>query len=94
MRFTMATLARLNATIPQPLSDFADIRVESGNFGNKSEYIRHLIRQDLEAAKVQETQLLNKMIRDGIDSGISPKTPEEILAGANEVIEKARSRKS
>ncbi len=94
MSTAMASLARLNATIPQPLSDFADVRVESGNFGNKSEYIRHLIRQDLEAAKRQEIQLLNKMIKDGTESGIIPKTPEYIFSGEKEVIKKAQSRKS
>ena len=64
----MASLARLNETIPQPLSDFANVRVESGNFGNKSEYIRFLIRQDIAAAKGQEIQILNTTIHDGIDS--------------------------
>lgn len=74
----MTTLARLNATIPVPLNEFAEKRVVSGNFSNKSEYIRHLIRQDLEVQKKDEIQLLNKMLKDGEDSGVSPKSPEDL----------------
>ena len=88
-REIMTTLARLNATIPVPLNEFAEKRVVSGSFTNKSEYIRHLIRQDLEAAKKDEIQLLNKMLQDGIDSGVSPKTPEEIKEDMEETIKMA-----
>lgn len=89
MSETMTTLARLNATIPMPLNEFAEKRVVSGSFTNKSEYIRHLIRQDLEAAKKDEIQLLNKMLQDGEDSGVSPKTPEEIQVDMEETIKMA-----
>ena len=89
----MTTLARLNATIPVPLNEFAKKRVVSGNFSNKSEYIRHLIRQDLEATKKDEIQLLNKMLKDGEDSGVSPKSPEDLAQSAQAAIKKAASKK-
>ena len=89
----MTTLARLNATIPVPLNKFAEKRVVSGSFTNKSEYIRHLIRQDMEAVKKDEIQLLNKMLKDGEDSGVSPKSPEELMESARSAIKKAASKK-
>ena len=89
----MTTLARLNATIPVPLNEFAEKRVVSGSFTNKSEYIRHLIRQDLEAAKKEEIQLLNKILKDGEDSGVSPKSPEELAESAQAAMRKAASKK-
>ena len=89
----MTTLARLNATIPVPLNEFAKKRVVSGNFSNKSEYIRHLIRQDLEATKKDEIQLLNKMLKDGEESGVSPKSPEDLAQSAQAAIKKAASKK-
>lgn len=92
MREIMTTLARLNATIPVPLNEFAELRVESGNFGTKSEYIRYLIRQDLESTKEHDIQLLNKMLQDGIDSGVSSKTSEELAQGARSAIKKAVSK--
>ena len=88
----MTTLARLNATTPAPLNKSADMRVESSNFGTKNEYIRHLIRQDLETTKKHDIQLLNKMLQDGMDSGVSAKTPEEIAQSARSAIEKAVSK--
>jgi antitoxin ParD1/3/4 len=92
-REIMTILARLNATIPVPLNEFAKKRVVSGNFSNKSEYIRHLIRQDLEAEKKDDIQLLNKMLKDGEDSGVSPKSPEDLEQSAQAAIKKATSKK-
>lgn len=89
----MTTLARLNATIPVPLNEFAEKRVVSGNFSNKSEYIRHLIRQDMESEKKDGIQLINKMLKDGEDSGVSPKSPEDLAQSAQAAIKKAASRK-
>jgi len=90
----MTTLARLNATIPKPLDQFADVRVESGDFGNKSEYIRHLIREDREKCREQEVILVNKLIQAGRDSGTSEKTPDQLLAGAHAAIQKATTQKA
>ena len=88
----MTTLARLNATIPAPLNEFLPGRPPRRDFGTKSEYIRHLIRQDLETMKKHDIQLLNKMLQDGMDSGVSAKTPEEIAQSARSAIEKAVSK--
>lgn len=93
METVMATLARLNATIPTPLDQYADVRVETGDFGNKSEYIRHLIREDRERHLQSEVTLINQMIQAGRDSGTSDKTPAEILTGAKTAISKAQQAK-
>jgi Arc/MetJ-type ribon-helix-helix transcriptional regulator len=63
METVMAALARLNATIPTLLDQYADVRVETGDFGNKSEYIRHLIREDRERHLQSEVTLINQMIQ-------------------------------
>jgi len=38
--------ARLNVPIPEQLDDFVGELIASGLYANKSEYIRHLIRED------------------------------------------------
>ena len=89
----LATLARLNATIPKPLDKFANVCVETGDFGSKSEYIRHLIREDREKCRESEVTLFNKLIQAGRESGTSGKTPDELLAAAYFAIEKATPQK-
>lgn len=39
-------MARLTTSIPEPMSDDVQGRVESGQFGNTSEYFRDLVRRE------------------------------------------------
>jgi putative addiction module CopG family antidote len=85
----MKTLTRINATIPQSLADFADFRIESGGFGNKSEYIRYLIRKDQESSRLDEIDYINRKLKDSIASGLSHKTPDQVRSDAQAVIRHA-----
>ncbi len=52
-------MATMNISLPEKLKDFVDAEVESRGFGNVSEYMRQLIRNEKEHAEsVLELQAL------------------------------------
>lgn len=63
-----------------PLDQFAELRVKTGEFGNKSEYIRHLIRQDKEQITQNQIDYLNRVLQESEESGLSERSPREIKA--------------
>ena len=73
----MNDFTRLNATIPRQLDHFATVRVKSGAFSNRSEYVRHLIRSDMENARTKDIEALNLMLEKSAASGLSSKTPAQ-----------------
>ena len=42
----MSTTSTMNIALPEPMRACVAKRVESGQFGNTSEYVRELIRRD------------------------------------------------
>ena len=79
------------ATIPKTISlthkneAWIKERIRSGDFGNASEYIRDLIRRD-EDRRTRIEAICAALI-EGEESGISDRTPEEIMAA---VVERKR----
>lgn len=56
----------MSIALPEPLRRYVNARVRSGQFGNTSEYLRDLIRQDQEE---QARQRFRALIEEGITSG-------------------------
>ncbi len=56
----------MSFAIPEELRGYVDERVQSGEYGNTSEYLRDLIRQD---RREQAAARLRSLIADGIESG-------------------------
>ena len=59
------------------ISIMAMTRIESGRYGNDSEYFRDLIRRDQD--KRQAEQDLLALIQEGLDSGVSTSTVHDIM---------------
>ena len=74
-------------TVTEKNEAWIQSRLESGDFGNASEYIRSLIRQDEEREK--QVEAIRIALIQGENSGISKRTPEEII----EAVKRARSGK-
>ena len=73
-------MATMNISLPDAMKDWVEAQVQSGKYGNSSDYVRDLLRRDQEhRLKVTELQ---RLVQEGIDSGISPLTADEILAEA------------
>lgn len=75
-------MQRKTITISESMDAWVKAQIDSGRYGNDSEYFRDLIRHDQEKrAHVVELQAL---IKEGIDSGISNNTVPEIMARVEE----------
>ena len=61
----------MNIALPEPLRAYVAHRVESGDYGNTSEYVRDLIRKD---QREQRIQRLRALVEEGLSSG--PATPD------------------
>lgn len=56
----------MSFALPESLRDYIDARVQSGEYGNTSEYLRDLIRRDQQE---QAARRLRELITDGLESG-------------------------
>jgi antitoxin ParD1/3/4 len=56
----------MNIALPDALRAFVAQRVESGEYGNTSEYVRELIRKD---QREQRVHRLRALVEDGLASG-------------------------
>jgi len=72
----------MSFALPESLRHYIDERVRSGNYGNTSEYLRDLIRQDQQN---QAAARLRALITEGFESGEG-----RIVTGA--VIDELRDR--
>ncbi|MBL8213616.1 MAG: type II toxin-antitoxin system ParD family antitoxin [Bryobacterales bacterium] len=56
----------LTISLPDSLRDFIDRQVQTKGYGNTSEYLRSLVRQDQEAEAKKRLELL---LLEGLESG-------------------------
>lgn len=75
--FAMATM---NVSLPDPMKNWVEEQSQTGKYSNSSDYVRDLIRRDQNRAeKIAHMQAL---VSEGLNSGDSTKTIEEILVEA------------
>ena len=80
-------MATMNISIPDTLKTWVDGKVKAGTYATASDYVRDLVRRDREhQSKIAE---LRGEIRRGLDGGIDPRPPEEIV---EDVIARGRAR--
>ena len=75
-------MATMNISVPDPMKDWVQSQVETGTYANTSDYIRDLIRKDQENRSKITT--LQKAITEGLESGISKKSFDEIINEARQ----------
>lgn len=80
-------MATMNISVPDPMKDWVLAQVETGVYANTSDYVRDLIRKDQE----QRTKIaaLQKAITEGLESGISDKSFDEIIQSARQKMKAA-----
>jgi antitoxin ParD1/3/4 len=75
-------MATMNVSLPDPMKDWVEAQARTGRYSNASDYVRDLIRRDQErTAKLTELQ---KLITEGIESGISTRSIDDLLQLARE----------
>lgn len=70
-------MMRKTITISGAMEEWVKAQIESGRYGNDSEYFRDLIRRDQERRLAERE--LSALIEDGMASGISKTTVPEIM---------------
>lgn len=75
-------MASMNISVPDPMRDWVQSRVESGKYASASDYMRDLIRRDQAQADAREA-LANALI-EGERSGVSARRVPDILAALRE----------
>jgi len=71
----------MSFALPEPLRDYIDERVRSGQYGNTSEYLRDLIRRD---QQTHAAQRLRALIADGLESGDPRAATDDVVAELRE----------
>lgn len=73
-------MATMNVSLPDPMKAWVEEQAKGGKYGNASDYVRDLIRKDQDRqSKIAQFQ---KLVDEGIESGLSSRTMEELLAEA------------
>ncbi len=60
-------MATMNVSLPDPMKQWVESRMENGRYSNASDYVRHLIRRDQE--REQARVMLQRAIDEGVASG-------------------------
>jgi len=69
-------MSTMNVSLPESMKKWAESQVKSGKYSNTSDYIRDLIRNDVEYT--EKRMVLIKALEIGEASGISEKSVEDI----------------
>jgi len=71
-------MATMNISLPQALKDWVETQAEAGLYANSSDYVRDLIRRDVEKRK--KIEAIRLMVEEAEQSGFRQMTIEEIQA--------------
>ena len=66
----------MSFALPDALRSYIDDRVQSGKYGNTSEYLRELIRRD---QQTMAERRLRELIADGLASGEARSATEDVI---------------
>jgi antitoxin ParD1/3/4 len=70
-------MATMNVSLPDKMKAWVEEQVQTGRYGNSSDYMRDLVRRDQERAEAREK--LQQMVDQALASGVNQKSPEELL---------------
>lgn len=73
-------MATMNISLPDPMRDWVQTQIQDGKYSSSSDYVRDLIRRDQEAR--QQQQILQAAITEGLKSGISNRSMDDVLREA------------
>lgn len=73
-------MSQMNVSVPGPMKDWCEAQVREGRYATTSDYVRDLIRRDQDSR--DRVKALQAAIDEGLASGISPRSLDEILTEA------------
>lgn len=75
-------MATMNVSLPDAMKEWVESQTRTGRYGNASDYVRDLIRRDQE--RTDKIVAMQRLIDEAEESGINPRSLDEILAGARQ----------
>lgn len=78
-------MATMNISVPDPMKEWVRSQVRTGTYANTSDYVRDLIRRDQE--NNNKLKALQKAVVEGLESGISHHSFDEIIDEARKSLE-------
>ncbi|MFC3076008.1 type II toxin-antitoxin system ParD family antitoxin [Shinella pollutisoli] len=79
-------MATMNVSLPDPMKEWVEAQARTGRYSNASDYVRDLIRRDQERS--DKIAAMQRFVDEGLASGISDRSMDEILADARMLAEK------
>ena len=74
-------MATMNISLPEPMRNWVQTQIESGQYASSSDYVRDLIRRDQQ--KREKIAALQEAITAGLESGAAtPLDMQEIIKKA------------
>ena len=73
-------MATMNVSLPDQMKQWVEDQVQTGRYGNASDYVRDLVRRDQERA--DRKAQFDRLVQEGRDSGTSALSMDEIFAEA------------
>lgn len=73
-------MTTMNVSLPDQMKEWVEAQARTGRYSNASDYVRDLIRRDQE--RVDRLAELQRLVTEGIESGVSTRSMQDILAGA------------
>ena len=80
-------MAQMNVSVPNPMKDWCETQVREGRYSTTSDYVRDLIRRDQD--RQSRVKALQAAIDEGLASGVSTRSLDEILDEARARAEKS-----
>ncbi len=81
-------MATMNVSLPEAMKTWVESQTKTGRYGNASDYVRDLIRRDQDRA--DKIAAMQRMIDEGLASGVSERRVPELLAEARRRTEEKR----
>ena len=73
-------MATMNISLPQQMKHWVEAQSKDGKYANSSDYVRDLIRRDAE--KRAKIAAMEARVEEGLASGVSDKSVDEVMADA------------
>ncbi len=70
-------MATMNISLPDPMKSWVEARTKTGRFANSSDYVRDLIRRDVE--RQEKIARMRDLVNEARASGISELSLDEIF---------------
>lgn len=84
-------MATMNVFLPDPMKDWVEAQARAGRYANASDYVRDLIRRDQERG--DKIAAMQRFVDEGLASGISHRSMDDIRADARARAEKESARR-